>query len=128
MSGKKDVMAHDPLAEIESDLAEDEGLQTKQSAGDVLDLELSLTIAEVGEWHAKFLSQCDLGEPLILKGGDIETVDGAGLQLLAALMKEAAERQLMVTWLSASDQLKQATDSVGLIGALGLDDISVGSL
>jgi len=134
MSGKKEVMEHDPLADMADD--ENEGKVTRDvldatspvaatepGATDegLVDLEQSLTIAEVSEWHEKIMGLCDTEDQLSLKGGDLEIVDGAGLQLLAATMKEAAERHIVVTWFSVSDQLKRAAESVGLAAALGLD-------
>lgn len=90
-----------------------------------IDLEQSLTIAEVGEWHSNLLSQCDAEKCLILNGGDLEMVDGAGLQLLVALMKEMVERQVTVSWSSSSETLKLAAQSIGLSDVLGLDETSV---
>jgi len=82
-----------------------------------------LTIAEVGELRETLLIQCDTENTLNLKGGDIESIDGAGLQFLASLVKEATEMHIVITWIDASDELKKAAESVGLAGVLGLDDV-----
>ncbi len=130
MSDKKKVMEHDPLAEMGIDddpqavsAQQDEALETATvSDAGVLDFEQSLTIAEVGELREKLLILCDTESTLNLKGGDIESIDGAGLQFLASLMKEATEMHIVITWIEASDELKSAAKSVGLAGVLGLDD------
>jgi len=131
MSDKKKVMEHDPLAEMGNDddpqavSAEQDDAQETAAVSDVgvLDFEQSLTIAEVGELRETLLIQCDTENTLNLKGGDIESIDGAGLQFLASLVKEATEMHIVITWIDASDELKKAAESVGLAGVLGLDDV-----
>ncbi len=129
MGRKKKVMEHDPLAELADDdgnveLPEQQGAVADNSQKNILDLEQALTISEVSEWHDKFLVLCDAGNPFSLNGGSLDIVDGTGLQLLAALMKEASEMHVAITWVAATDQLMHAADSIGLRCALGLDDVA----
>jgi anti-anti-sigma regulatory factor len=83
-----------------------------------LDLGSSLTILDVGDWYQKMAGLCDAGGSISLKGGDIDQIDGAGVQLLAAFIKEAAHLQVAITWTSVSKVLAEAVGIVGLSDAV----------
>lgn len=136
MSEKKEVMEHDPLADIadddndndnESIFGETPNLEAESQPvvnpeGDgVINLDSVLTIAEVSDWQEKMLAVIENNDVISLDGGNLEMIDGAGLQLLAALMKEATEQHVVVSWKAASDPLRQSAEAVGLVAALGLD-------
>ncbi|HEB95356.1 MAG TPA: STAS domain-containing protein [Sedimenticola thiotaurini] len=86
----------------------------------VLDLGSCLTIAEVGELGARMVHVFDRGAEVVLEGGEIEQIDGAGIQLLAALMKEAARRQQRVRWAAGSPVVEEAARQLGLAELLQL--------
>jgi ABC-type transporter Mla MlaB component len=86
----------------------------------VLDLGSSLTIAEAACLQKIMLNLFESVSVMSLNGSDIEQVDGAGIQLLAAFMKEAAERQIEVRWSGVSDRLWSAATQLGLADLLGL--------
>lgn len=52
--------------------------------------------------------------PIALDASQLERVDGAALQLMAAFFVEAQESGLSVTWRSPSDALKNAANLTGL--------------
>ncbi|MCP4289876.1 MAG: STAS domain-containing protein [Gammaproteobacteria bacterium] len=87
-----------------------------------LDLEGSLTIAEVSGLQETMLGMLNDGKAIKLSGGDVAQVDAAGLQLLAALMKEAVQRMTEVQWIEASAELRTAAAQLGLDSALQLDE------
>jgi len=87
-----------------------------------LDLEGSLTIAEVSGLQETMLGMLNDGKAIKLSGGDVAQVDAAGLQLLAALMKEAVQRMTEVQWIKASAELRTAATQLGLDSALQLDE------
>lgn len=85
------------------------------------DLGKTLTIAQVADWHYKLAGVFDLRESIFLEGGGIEKIDSAGLQLLAALMKEAEEVGVEVRWSAVSKPLRRNADQLGLRSILKLD-------
>lgn len=130
MSKKKPVMSHDPLAGLveETGVEADAGLNAETATaadagtgegkpGSVLKLPSSLTIAELGELHPVLAERLQQGNDLSIDCSQIELVDGAGLQLLAALNKSAVERQVSISWHGATEVLVQA------IAELGLNDL-----
>jgi len=133
MSNKKPVMSHDPLAGIEEEEAAGEVVVVPErshvlndastSADDsgVLVLESSLTIADVSTYLETLQSSVDLVGAKQIDGRDVDIVDGAGLQLLAAFVKDLIGKTVEVSWVGASDNLVRAARQFGVYNALGLD-------
>ena len=140
MSKKTPVMSHDPLLGLEDDAAAtgeetisepsvDAGLaaggdaEVMEAAASEASFALpdSLTIADVDELHKTLNGLLVNDGVLELDGGDVEMVDGAGLQLLAALFKEAASRQKVLRWQATSDALRRGAQDIGLSELLSLD-------
>ncbi|MFC1684333.1 lipid asymmetry maintenance protein MlaB [Pseudomonadota bacterium] len=88
------------------------------------DLGESLTIMEVADIHQKLIELLDKGEAVALTANDVENIDGAGLQLLAAFVKDAGVRNLKVCWGEVSEMVREAAGEVGLVDALGLPEAS----
>jgi len=84
----------------------------------------SIVISNVQEWHEKMLAAISGQDDLVLDGSKIEQIDGTGLQLLVALMKEGAANKTNITWKAASDTLHQNAAQLGVVEALGLDGLS----
>lgn len=135
MSNNKPVMSHDPLADLEGEAAGEVTQVPEQaptgsesaSASDcedgVLMLESSITIADVGEYHAE-LSRCLEAEKAItIDGSNVDAIDGAGLQLLAAFVKELIEKGMGVNWRGASEKLILSAQHMGVSSALQIDQM-----
>ncbi len=90
----------------------------------ILPLGEAIVISNVLEWHEKMLSAISSQDEIVLDGGEIEHIDGTGLQLLVALMKEAAKSKTNITWKSASDVLHLNAAQLGLTEILGLDKLA----
>ncbi len=80
----------------------------------VINLGDRLTIAGVAERRREMSAALDSGGPVVLQGGEIRQIDGAGLQLLAALIKEAAATGVAIRWDGISDALQQGARQLGL--------------
>jgi len=140
---KQEVMDHDPLADLDladaavgggvtdnPQLPSNEKLALPEAAmneapmeqmdGRVLELDSCLTIAEVGPLAEQLAGVFDSGDSLVLNGGEIEQIDGAGIQLLAGLMKEAAAQQAQVAWSGTTVVLREAAAQLGLAELLHL--------
>ncbi len=124
---KGGVMAHDPLADMESgaaDQAEQTGdtraVGASSTGADSIDLGDSLTIADVGELRERLRAALDLGGTLSVGAGDVEQVDAAGVQLLCAVAREADQQGIAVDWNGVSGRLKDAVVRLGLENALSL--------
>jgi len=84
----------------------------------------SIVISNVQEWHEKMLAAISSKDELVLDGSKIEQIDGTGLQLLVAFMKEGATNKTNITWKGASDTLHQNAAQLGVVEALGLDGLT----
>jgi anti-anti-sigma regulatory factor len=119
-------MSHDPLSGLMETPADAEVAQAQEAAEataeSVFALPDTLTITDVGTLHKAFLPRLDQGTALVLDGQAVERVDGAGLQLLTAVFKEAAARQLPVHWHAASEALRRGAAELGVDRLLGLGD------
>lgn len=93
-------------------------------SSNILSLDGSIVISNVLEWHGKMVAAISGQDELVLDGGEIEQIDGSGLQLLVALMKEAAMSKTNISWKSASDVLCRNAAQLGLTEILSLDKLS----
>jgi anti-anti-sigma regulatory factor len=133
MSTKKPVMSHDPLADLDGDSGNDamarhgtapaavagpepgaDDATVTGNEGNVLLLPSALTIAEVGELYPTMSERLQQGGELTIDCSEVEAIDGAGLQLLAALNKSAIEHQLPIKWQGATATLQRAIAEMGL--------------
>lgn len=113
-------MSPDPLA--------DPGIEAAPAPGaaqSVLRLEASLVIGDVGEFYQACHRALENAGPLTIDGSAIEVIDGAGLQLLAACVKEAVGQGREVCWQAASDALRRASRVMGVDQPLGLGRTSM---
>lgn len=134
MNKKKPVMSHDPLAVLDDDAVPAAGdgaaavdpaddAQVAGAASDgtaVLNLDSSLTVAEAAELKEILLAHVRSMTPLCIDASDVETIDTAGLQLIAALYKAAAAKGLQVTLQAPSDRFADAASRIGLGTLFGL--------
>ena len=132
MRKKQPVMSHDPLNDIADNSvieqpAEGAPEPAAQSAAKKPDgpllLPSSLTIADVAPVHTELLDRMVSAEPFQLDASDVESVDGAGLQLLAVAHKAAAERGVSMQIVKPSEALLRAARQIGLESTL----LSVGA-
>lgn len=130
-------MRHDPLAEVDDlpsaadDILEGEllpaaeregGARATAEAGEAeVDLGDALTIREVAEVHDRMLAAMGSGaEAFRLKAAALGQVDGAGLQMLAAFLREAGQRGQVVRWDEVPEALREGAARLGLTTVLGL--------
>jgi ABC-type transporter Mla MlaB component len=83
-------------------------------------LEGVLTIARVESLHTEFEELEKNAQSVNLNARDVSRVDTSVLQLLVALFRSLASRELKVNWLSVSDELLAAAKLLGLDGELNL--------
>lgn len=84
----------------------------------VIDLGAVLVVSNVLEWQQKISPTFDAADTLTLDGAKIEQIDGAGLQLLVAMIKEAGRRGMSVVWTGASPTLRAGAAQLGLADTL----------
>ena len=92
-----------------------------QNNTETIVFEDSLDVTLVAGYLAQFSQLLNEQKSIVLNGADIERVDGAGLQLLAAFFKSAELQQISVQWQGVSDSLKYGAKISGLTGVLALD-------
>ncbi len=91
----------------------------------VIDLGSDLTIADVESKKIELTHVLADGLAVKLNAQDLEQIDGAGLQLLAVLFKEAAKNNLELAWDNVSSTLLDAVKLVGLVEVLKMQDVEV---
>lgn len=139
MSKKKPVMSHDPLAGLNDDdaTASPADAQTPpQPAGEgasaasdsdatggdaVIMLDSVLGIAEVSDLHEQLLGHVRALTPIRIHAADIESIDAAGLQLIASAYKTAREKGLEVSLVEPSAAFVSAAQQIGLAALFDLD-------
>ncbi len=127
MSKKQPVMSHDPLADLPaSDVQDDVAPASSQDDRGLVVLPATITIADLGGLHAAFAAKLAQGGPLQLDGGEVETIDGAGVQLLAALFKAGREKGFAIEWSATSEKVIQAARQLGLSAHMQLNDAGLG--
>jgi len=94
---------------------------TAEAHRDVLVLPDNLTIVEVGEFHAELGRWLNAGGSVAIDGNAVEMIDGAGLQLMTAFVRDMQQRADKVYWINPSDALARAAGRMGLHKALMLD-------
>lgn len=98
-------------------------MATKASSeSNMINLGDSLGIQDVAQVLVDIGSAFDLATPIELNGGDVERIDGAGLQLLCMLMKSGGEKGVDVSWSSASETIVEGARQLGLQDLLQLTD------
>lgn len=104
-----------------SDQAAEATDSPQPGAGNTVVLPSSITIMDVGELRAPLLANLERTGDLVLDGSEVEAIEGAGVQMLAAFFKSAGEKGIALSWLGASDSLRRAVTQVGLNEYLDLD-------
>lgn len=107
-------LAHDPLAMLD---AEDTAATADEH---VFALGADLTIADVAGRKTEFQHILSDGLPVRFDAGELEHIDGAGLQLLAALFTNADRLGVDLSWQEVSAVLHQAAGLLGLQAVLRL--------
>ena len=94
---------------------EEADMQEQSTQGDNTDtakaevnLGSALTVADAEAQKIELTGMINDGIPVSLNAEDMEQIDGAGLQLLAAFFKEAQQKDLDVSWGSISPVLLDA--------------------
>ena len=100
--------------------------ETTQSTDQpVIDLGSDLTIADVESKKIELSHIVSDALPVKLNAEELEQIDGAGLQLLAVLFKDAAKNNLEISWENVSSTLRDAVKLIGLVEVLNIQDVEV---
>lgn len=134
MRKKQPVMSHDPLATLtETDapvkttrrrgkaaaaIVPEEQVTPESDASSTVELQLpaSFTIADVAEVHSLLRDSLVAMSSLSIDAAQVETIDTAGLQLLAAAHKTAVEKGVSIELRNPSEVLRRAAGQIGLAG------------
>lgn len=83
--------------------------------GDVLD------ISVVTERLAEFRDVLENQKEIELSAGELQRIDGAGIQILVALFRQAEQEQKEISWKDTSDSLLSAASLLGVSEELHLN-------
>jgi ABC-type transporter Mla MlaB component len=81
---------------------------TAVTCGDVLD------ISVVAQKYAEFTEIIEKQEAIEISAGELQRIDGAGIQLLVALFNQAEQQGLEITWKDTSESLMDAASLLGV--------------
>jgi len=84
----------------------------------IVTFENSLDITVVATYLEKLTEMLEKHKSIVLNGGELERVDGAGLQLLLAFFNESKTLNISVKWQECSEVLKKSAHLSGLTGTL----------
>lgn len=88
---------------------------TAVMCGDVLD------ISVVAQKHTEFREALEKKQAIEVSAGELQRVDGAGMQMLVALFRQAEQDQLEIKWKDTSESLRDAALLLGVKDYLHLD-------
>ena len=94
-----------------------------EAAGSALVLR-SPTIRTINSLQTELAERLDDSGTVRIDGASVERVDTAGLQLLAAFVRDLQSELRDVEWIGCSDPLKKAAQALGLGSALGFGTAS----
>ena len=80
----------------------------------------SPTIRTITSLQTELAERLDESGTVQIDGTAVDRVDTAGLQLLAAFVRDLRAEMRGVEWVGCSDALKKAAQALGLGAALGL--------
>jgi anti-anti-sigma regulatory factor len=89
-------------------------------AAAVIRLPSAITINNVAELHRQLRTRLQGGTPLLLDGSAVQTLDGAGIQLLLALANTAQQLGAGLSWQVASEVLCDAGQQLGVTAMMRL--------
>lgn len=81
----------------------------------------TLDITLAASYHEQLNQLLNQYKTITLNAENVERIDGAGLQLLAAFMKSAASLHISVEWQACSELVKKQANLLGLTGSLGFE-------
>ena len=122
----------EPRAEAAAEIAEEPKSQpevvepTVTSAAPEVENQLNLGeqlgIASVSNLRAEWLDRLSSGveSPLLIEGGEVQSVDTAGLQLLISLVRELEKEGLSWRWGERSPTLQGGIEELGLARMVSL--------
>jgi phospholipid transport system transporter-binding protein len=80
----------------------------------------SPTIRTVNDFQAELAERLDESGNVQIDGTAVDRVDTAGLQLLAAFVRDLRSEARAVEWVGCSERLRRAANALGLGAVLGL--------
>ncbi|MDX2507152.1 MAG: STAS domain-containing protein [Gammaproteobacteria bacterium] len=89
------------------------------SFDDTLDITLAATYYE--KLNHLLNEKLTQKSAIVLNAGNIERIDGAGLQLLAAFCKAAELLHISIEWQGCSEAVKKSAELSGLTGSLKIE-------
>lgn len=134
-SNNNDLLVHDPLrdgaeskkTEVKQNIAEEVVGQTQtifldqaDALGKSMEIGECLTISEVNEVVTRFRSLADLTNVVYLDATNLSRIDGAGVQLLCAIFKEAENQQMDIGWIGEPELVASVANQMGVLDLLGL--------
>lgn len=118
------VRAEEPISDepvVEQVVSAVEEPEMTDSSKSTIDLGESLTIRDVAEVYEQLVTESTATvDGFVLSAGELQQVDGAGLQMLTAFVREVEGRGATLSWSAASDPLTEGAVHMGLTDALRL--------
>ena len=88
-----------------------------------LDLGTSQGIADAAALQRKLTNMLSRKSPILVNGKELQRLDTAAIQVLAAFWMDAAARGVDVEWAQLSDAARDCIALVGMSEALGVESV-----
>ena len=89
--------------------------------GEAFSLDQRVAIQDVAELKARLSELRDDKEHIVIGASAVESIDTAGLQLLAAFVRSCEDREQVFNWSGTSDVMREKAELLGLSDTLGLE-------
>jgi len=108
-------VAEESGPQLQSEMVEQPAVVASESE-DQLNLGEQLGIASVSNLRAEWMDRLSSGvdSPLLIEGGQVQSVDTAGLQLLVSLVRELEKEGVSWSWGERSPALQGGIEELGI--------------
>jgi anti-anti-sigma regulatory factor len=86
-------------------------------------LQVNCGVRDVVEFRNSLLGIIESETAVIIDATQVERIDTAALQVLAAFVRDRRSRERQVTWLHVNEVLSEAARTLGLVASLGIPDL-----
>jgi anti-anti-sigma regulatory factor len=90
-------------------------------------LNVNCSVRDIIEFRNSLLNVVASETPVVIDAAQVERIDTAALQVLAAFVSDRRAGQREVTWAHVNEVLSEAARTLGLVAPLGIPDMQAGA-
>jgi anti-anti-sigma regulatory factor len=116
-SGAASILQSEPPQQVVQ-----ERIEAPTQSAAVVTLYANCSVRDVVALRSQLLDVIDSAAAVIIDAAQLERIDTAALQVLAAFVRDRRKQQQEVLWLNVNDALSEAAQTLGLLAALGIPE------